>query len=40
MDFPGLSDGMDLWKAIGGFSTDFVAEVYESDEAVAADETL
>ena len=43
MDFPGYyyrSDGMELWTAIGGFTAGFVAEVYESDEAVAADETL
>lgn len=30
-------DGMKLWDAIGEFAKDFVDEVYESDQAVAAD---
>mmetsp|Transcript_15810 Transcript_15810/g.24571 ORF Transcript_15810/g.24571 Transcript_15810/m.24571 type:complete len:263 (-) Transcript_15810:228-1016(-) len=30
-------DGMKLWNAIGGFATDFVDEVFDSDEAVASD---
>ena len=30
-------DGMKLWNAIGGFATDFVDDVFESDEAVARD---
>lgn len=30
-------DGMKLWHAIGEFAKDFVDEVYESDQAVAAD---
>jgi len=30
-------DGMKLWGAIGKFATDFVDEVFDSDEAVASD---
>ncbi|KAK1734479.1 lipoxygenase [Skeletonema marinoi] len=33
-------DGMKLWNAIGGFATDFVDEVFDSDEAVASDEVV
>ena len=30
-------DGMKHWNAYGDFATDFVNEIYDSDEAVAAD---
>ena len=30
-------DGMKLWNAIGDFAKDFVDEIYNSDQAVAAD---
>ena len=30
-------DGMILWYAIGDFAKDFVDEIYDSDQAVAAD---
>lgn len=33
-------DGMKLWNAIGSFATDFVDDVFESDEAVAQDEVV
>lgn len=33
-------DGMKLWNAIGDFATDFVDEIFDSDEAVALDEVV
>ena len=33
-------DGMKLWNAIGKFATDFVDEVFDSDEAVASDRVV
>ena len=33
-------DGMKLWHAIGEFAKDFVDEIYESDQAVAADKYI
>jgi len=33
-------DGMKLWNAYGTFATDFVNELYNSDEELAADETV
>jgi len=33
-------DGMKLWNAIGGFATDFVDEIFDSNEAVASDEVV
>ena len=33
-------DGMRLWNAIGDFATDFIDEIFDSDEAVASDEVV
>jgi hypothetical protein len=34
------TDGMKLWDAYGTFASDFVAELYESDEELANDEVV